>query len=302
MLDAGAIVHARTTAPEFSCACFTHSRLHGVTRNPWNPEFGVGGSSGGVGRRAGVGDDDARERLGHRRLDPRARLVQRRRRLQAAVRPRGPGGSRSTSTRTATAGRSPARSPTRRCTRTCWPGPTRRTSCRCGRRSCCRRPSTASRGCGSRSRSTSTARGRSTPRSARNTLDCADALRAAGAVVDEVSVDVPNDLVMRCAAIHFRLGFGAWIAQEAAAHPDEVTAYAAAFGARDDRGGGRRARCSRSSRSRRGCTRRSGRCSRRTTRCSARRSGCAASSPATTTSATASRSAAATSRATSTRR
>src|SRR4029079_4045229 len=39
MLDAGAIVHARTTAPEFSCALFTHSRLHGVTRNPWNPEF-----------------------------------------------------------------------------------------------------------------------------------------------------------------------------------------------------------------------------------------------------------------------
>ena len=49
MLDAGAIVHARTTAPEFSCALFTHSRLHGVTRNPWNPEFGVGGSSGGSG-------------------------------------------------------------------------------------------------------------------------------------------------------------------------------------------------------------------------------------------------------------
>ena len=49
MLDAGAIIHARTTAPEFSCAGFTHSRLWGVTRNPWNPEFGVGGSSGGSG-------------------------------------------------------------------------------------------------------------------------------------------------------------------------------------------------------------------------------------------------------------
>jgi amidase len=48
-LDAGAIVHARTTAPEFSCAGFTHSRIHGVTRNPWNPEFAVGGSSGGSG-------------------------------------------------------------------------------------------------------------------------------------------------------------------------------------------------------------------------------------------------------------
>ena len=49
VLDAGAIVHARTTTPEFSCAGFTHSRLWGVTRNPWNPEYAVGGSSGGSG-------------------------------------------------------------------------------------------------------------------------------------------------------------------------------------------------------------------------------------------------------------
>ena len=42
-LDAGAIVHARTTTPEFSCAGFTHSRLWGVTRNPHNPELAVGG-------------------------------------------------------------------------------------------------------------------------------------------------------------------------------------------------------------------------------------------------------------------
>jgi aspartyl-tRNA(Asn)/glutamyl-tRNA(Gln) amidotransferase subunit A len=47
VLAAGAIVHARTTTPEFSCAAFTHSRLWGVTRNPWNPDFAVGGSSGG---------------------------------------------------------------------------------------------------------------------------------------------------------------------------------------------------------------------------------------------------------------
>ena len=48
-LEAGAIIHARTTAPEFSCAGFTRSRLWGVTRNPWNPQYGVGGSSGGSG-------------------------------------------------------------------------------------------------------------------------------------------------------------------------------------------------------------------------------------------------------------
>jgi len=46
---AGAVVHARTTTPEFSCAGYTHSKLWGVTRNPWNPEVAVGGSSGGSG-------------------------------------------------------------------------------------------------------------------------------------------------------------------------------------------------------------------------------------------------------------
>ncbi len=47
ILSEGAIVHARTATPEFSCAGFCHSRRWGVTRNPWNPEFTPGGSSGG---------------------------------------------------------------------------------------------------------------------------------------------------------------------------------------------------------------------------------------------------------------
>ena len=45
----GAIIHARTTSPEFSCATVTHTRLWGVTRNPWNPRYSPGGSSGGAG-------------------------------------------------------------------------------------------------------------------------------------------------------------------------------------------------------------------------------------------------------------
>jgi amidase len=55
MLASGAIVHARTTAPEFSCAGFTHSRLWGVTRNPWNQGYAVGGSSGGSGAALAAG-------------------------------------------------------------------------------------------------------------------------------------------------------------------------------------------------------------------------------------------------------
>lgn len=43
----GAIIHARTTTPEFSCATVTHSALWGITRNPWNPDYSPGGSSGG---------------------------------------------------------------------------------------------------------------------------------------------------------------------------------------------------------------------------------------------------------------
>ncbi|MBT4890190.1 MAG: amidase [Rhodospirillales bacterium] len=47
LLNAGAINHARTTTPEFCCAAVTTSRIWGTTRNPWNPNFTPGGSSGG---------------------------------------------------------------------------------------------------------------------------------------------------------------------------------------------------------------------------------------------------------------
>lgn len=52
---AGAIVHARTTTPEFSCAGYTHSDLWGITRNPWNLDFTPGGSSGGSGAALAAG-------------------------------------------------------------------------------------------------------------------------------------------------------------------------------------------------------------------------------------------------------
>jgi amidase len=55
LLEAGAIVHARTTTPEFSCAGIAASRLHGVTGTPWNPAFTCGGSSGGSGAALAAG-------------------------------------------------------------------------------------------------------------------------------------------------------------------------------------------------------------------------------------------------------
>ena len=47
--DAGAIIVARTTTPEFASSGFTRNALHGVTRNPHDPARTPGGSSGGAG-------------------------------------------------------------------------------------------------------------------------------------------------------------------------------------------------------------------------------------------------------------
>ncbi len=49
LLDAGAILHLRTTTPEFAHTGHCHSPLWGATRNPWNLEYSSGGSSGGSG-------------------------------------------------------------------------------------------------------------------------------------------------------------------------------------------------------------------------------------------------------------
>ncbi|MHB8439253.1 MAG: amidase [Acidimicrobiales bacterium] len=44
---AGAVLAGQTTASEFGGINCTSTRLHGTTRNPWNPERTPGGSSGG---------------------------------------------------------------------------------------------------------------------------------------------------------------------------------------------------------------------------------------------------------------
>ncbi|HEY5875810.1 MAG TPA: amidase [Ilumatobacteraceae bacterium] len=45
--DAGAIPIGRTNLPDLGLRVHTHSSLHGLTRNPWNPHRTAGGSSGG---------------------------------------------------------------------------------------------------------------------------------------------------------------------------------------------------------------------------------------------------------------
>lgn len=49
LFAAGAIMVGKTTTPEFAYSSFTESPLWGITRNPWNPERITGGSSGGAG-------------------------------------------------------------------------------------------------------------------------------------------------------------------------------------------------------------------------------------------------------------
>ncbi len=47
IMAAGGIVHARTTTSEYCCMPISHATRWGVTRNPWNLDVSVGGSSGG---------------------------------------------------------------------------------------------------------------------------------------------------------------------------------------------------------------------------------------------------------------
>jgi amidase len=55
LVAAGAIVHARTTTPEFCLSGTCETRMYGKTRNPWNAGYGPGGSSGGSGASLAAG-------------------------------------------------------------------------------------------------------------------------------------------------------------------------------------------------------------------------------------------------------
>ena len=266
ILDSGAIVHARSTAPEFSCAGFTHSRLTGVTRNPWNPEYGVGGSSGGSGASLAAGHDHAGQRLRHRRLDPDPGVVQRRGRLQAALRAGAADRRRSTSTRTATAARWPAPWPTACCSRTCSPGPAparhRLAAAQAGAARPARRGrGHAHRGLGRPRRLAGRRRG--APKHARHgRRRCAS--RAPSSRRSTCTSRGPMSSVPRPSTS--TSASRAWIAGEAEEHGDLMTAVRARDATLGGQVGRRAARSSRSSSSRASCTRRWACCSSATTR------------------------------------
>lgn len=55
LLRAGAILLSRTTTPELAHDGITASPLWGVSRNPWDPKYSCGGSSGGAGAAVAAG-------------------------------------------------------------------------------------------------------------------------------------------------------------------------------------------------------------------------------------------------------
>ncbi|HET6506449.1 MAG TPA: amidase [Baekduia sp.] len=230
MLDAGAIVHARTTAPEYSCAFFTHSRIHGVTRNPWNPAFGVGGSSGGAGAALASGTTTlaSGSDIGGSIRAPAS--------FNGVVGFKPP------------YGRVPQEAPFNLDTY-CHVGPLARTVADtalyenaiagpapddiASLRPKYVLPSDFEPVEGLRvAVSTDLGSWPVDPEIRANTLAVAEALRGAGALVEEVDLVVDREKVRRATAIHFHLGFGEWIGAEAAAHADTVTAYAAEFARR----------------------------------------------------------------------
>jgi amidase len=227
VLDSGVIVHARSAAPEFSCAGFTHSRLWGITRNPWNPEYAVGGSSGGSGAALASGTATlatGSDIAGSIRIPASFNGV-------VGFKP--------------PYGRVPQMPPYNLDTY-CHCGPMARTVADCllfenamagphegdvvSLRPKYELPERLADVKGMRiAVSTNLGDWPVDEEVARNTLERGANLRAQGAIVDEVDLHLPQDEIMRAAAIHFHIGFAADVAKHNEEHPDLVTEYAKEF-------------------------------------------------------------------------
>jgi Asp-tRNA(Asn)/Glu-tRNA(Gln) amidotransferase A subunit family amidase len=222
-LAAGAIVHARTTTPEFSCAGFTHTRLWGVTRNPFNPGLAVGGSSGGSAASLAAGTSvlaSGSDIGGSIRIPAAACGV-------VGFKP--------------PYGRVPCDPPYNLDTY-CHCGPLARTVADCALyenvlagfhpgdittlRDSVTLPESFAGIDGVRIAVSFDLGDWPIDDDMRaNTAAVADALREAGAVVEEVGLHLPQREVMRATAIHFAHGFAADIARDVRAHPELVNPY-----------------------------------------------------------------------------
>ncbi|MFI7050727.1 amidase [Streptosporangium canum] len=229
VLAAGGIIHARTTTPEFCCAAFTHSRLWGLTRNPWNLDYSPGGSSGGSG--AALASGTATLATGSD-IGGSIRL---------------PASATGTVGYKPPYGRVPAMPPFN-LDHYCHDGPMARTVADCALlqnvivgphprdvvslRPAVRVPDRLGDVTGLRiAYAPNLGDWEIEPGVAANTRAVADALTAAGAIVEEVEVGLRRADVMRAAFIHFGTIFGPMVANVAAEHGDKLTRYALAFAA-----------------------------------------------------------------------
>ena len=227
VLAAGGIVHARTTQPEFACAAFTHSRLFGVTRNPWHPDYDVGGSSGGAAAALAAGTTTL---AGGSDIGGSIRI---------------PAACCGVVGFKPPYGRVP-QDPPFNLDHYCHEGPLARTVADCAH--------FANVVAGPHPRDVASLRPRaSVPLDggsiggwrialavdlggwevdedvARNTLAAADAFREAGAIVEEVDLGWDKREILEAASIHYGAIFGPWIGQLVAEHRERMTPYAIRF-------------------------------------------------------------------------
>jgi len=83
ILDAGGIIHAGTNICEMGAVGISGGKLFPPTKNPWNPAFNSGGSSGGAGASLA---DDLGERIGLLRVNPHPGFGLRCRGIESATR------------------------------------------------------------------------------------------------------------------------------------------------------------------------------------------------------------------------
>lgn len=230
VLAAGGIVHARTTTPEFSSAAVTRSRLWGVTRNPWNPAYSPGGSSGGAGAALAAGETTLATGSD----------------IGGSIRI--PASSTGTVGFKPPYGRVPAMAPFNLDTY-CHDGPMARTVADCALlqnviagphpldavslRPKLVLPERFEGAAGVTGLRVALSVGLGDwpvdPEVEANTRAVAEALRAAGAVVEEVEVPITRAQVRKAAMIHFGSVFGPYVASVAAEHGELLTPYALAF-------------------------------------------------------------------------
>ncbi|MEU6929624.1 amidase [Streptomyces sp. NPDC046374] len=227
ILAAGGIVHARTTTPEFSSAAFTQSRLWGVTRNPWNPAYSPGGSSGGAGAALAAGETTLATGSD----------------IGGSIRI--PASATGTVGFKPPYGRVPAMAPFNLDTY-CHDGPMARTVADCALlqnviagphpldavslRPKLVLPERFEGVAGLRvALSVGLGDWPVDPEVEANTRAVADALRAAGAIVEEVEVPITRAQVRKASMIHFGSVFGPYVASVAAEHAELLTSYALAF-------------------------------------------------------------------------